>query len=381
LVSRFVSTTGFFIYVKPLFLKQLMSSQKIKYPGINGLRAISILFVIIGHLVLKNNVYDKLPSGSLAPFLNFFGNAHMGVNMFFIISGFLITSLLLAEEKKRRSVSVDSFYIRRVLRIFPAYYFLLSVYIILQLFGFIHLNAQSWITSITYTKYFNWTNDWETSHAWSLSIEEQFYLLWPLIFICGDKTRKIFAIVIFFIPPVIRTYVHFHPVSWINDLTIFIRIDAIATGCLLALYKDFILKKLRSHFKLKFLLALICLFFLQYLPGFEISSGLHIGMFVIPFGSTYGTVGNLLMSVIFMYSVFGEHGYWFKFLESRIMNYIGILSYSIYLWQQIFLMNTYWITQFPQNLFFLFLMANISYYIIERPFLKLKTKFQRVRHQ
>lgn len=358
-----------------------MNSQKIKYPGINGLRALSILFVIIGHLVLKNNVYDKLPSGLLLPFINFFGNAHVGVNMFFIISGFLITSLLLAEEKKRRSVSVNDFYMRRVLRIFPAYYFMLLVYFILQLLGFIHLTSESWITSITYTKYFNWSTDWETGHAWSLSIEEQFYLVWPFIFILGNRLRKSFAIIIFFIPPFIRIYTHFHPVSWINDLTIFIRIDAIATGCILALYKDFILRKLTPRFRIKFFSAVIALLALQYLTIIELKYGLHIAIFLIPFGSTYGTAGNLLMSVIFMYSVFGEHGNWFKFLEGRIMNYIGILSYSIYLWQQIFLMNTFWITQFPQNIFFLFVAANISYYFIERPFLKLKTKFQRVRHE
>src|SRR6202008_1178497 len=101
----------------------------------------------------------------------------------------------------------------------PAYYFLLFVYFIMCCFGIIHIRPGSWITAITYTKYFNWSHDWYTGHAWSLSVEEHFYILWPFIFTAGDKLRKTFIFLILLLIPLIRYYSFFHPsVSWINYL-------------------------------------------------------------------------------------------------------------------------------------------------------------------
>ncbi|HVG40283.1 MAG TPA: acyltransferase, partial [Chitinophagaceae bacterium] len=109
-------------------------------PSINGLRAISILLVIISHVA----VYYQADW--------FIGQ--FGVNVFFILSGYLITRLLLVEEESKGTINLKKFYVRRTLRIFPAYYFMLLVYFILQVAGIIYLNSFAWLTALTYTKYF-----------------------------------------------------------------------------------------------------------------------------------------------------------------------------------------------------------------------------------
>jgi peptidoglycan/LPS O-acetylase OafA/YrhL len=94
-------------------------------------------------------------------------------------------------------------------------------------------------------------------------------------------------------------------------------------------------------------------------------------------GSTHGTIANVLIGVMLMCLVFGPRNRAFKILNSKILSYIGLLSYSIYLWQQIFLSAKYgWVTRFPQNLIFLSLMAAFSFYCIEKPFLRLRGRFQ-----
>lgn len=348
-----------------------------KYPSINGLRAISILIVVIHHLGLHEHILDGTYQYVwLRPFTKFIQDGHMGVNIFFVISGFLITSLMMKEESVSGSVSLKNFYIRRTLRIFPAYYFLLLVYFVLQLAGNIHLSPASWLSSITYTKYFNWHLDWETGHFWSLSIEEHFYLFWPLVFLGGDRFRKYFSLGLMILVPVLRLNQHFNPISWINDLTIFMRIDAIACGCFFALYKDRIVEKMSSSWNLYFGIAAVLYFFLRYFPAAALQIHESTEYIFIVLGQTQGTLGNILIAVIMMYSVFGPSGIWYRFLNTRVMDFIGLLSYSIYLWQQIFISGRdQWMTTFPQNVVLLFGVSLFSYYLIEKPFLKLKSKF------
>lgn len=346
-----------------------------KLPSINGLRAFSIILVICHHLSLQNSFFKDIPTDNWGYlFVEFIKDGHLGVNVFFVISGFLITYLLQYEEKNTETISLKNFYVRRTLRIFPAYFFLLFVYFILQLFNFIQISNSSWLTAITYTKYFNWELDWYTGHAWSLSIEEHFYVFWPLIFIGGKKFRKIVAISLIIIVPFIRYFSFYHPVYWINELTIFTRIDSIAVGCFFALYKENIIKHFTPHWTKIFYFSIISLFFLRIFPIYAHKTNLDF--IFIPIGSTHGTIANILIASIMMYSVFGPKRIWYKVLNLKIINYIGTLSYSIYLWQQLFIYQSdFWINKFPQNLIFIFLAALFSYYIIEKPFLKLKQKF------
>lgn len=349
-----------------------------KFPSLNGLRAISIIMVVCNHLGLQTTLFSEVQKiKTLSPFVLFLQDGHLGVNIFFVISGFLITSLLLQEEKETKSISLKNFYIRRTLRIFPAYYLLLLVYFILQLAGYIYIDSNSWLTAITYTKYFNWDLGWYTSHAWSLSIEEHFYLFWPLVFIYLKSLRKHFAMALILCVPLVRTYIYYHPVSWINDLTIFTRIDAIATGCLLAFYKDSILKKMGKSLNGYFIIAIIVLLLFRYIP--PVAAKVGLAFIFIPLGTTHGTIANFLIAIVILHSITLQRGLWFSTINSKLFNYIGVLSYSIYLWQQLFISpDNRWITTFPQNLIFVLGAALFSYYVIEKPFLKLKLKFKTV---
>ena len=349
---------------------------KVHYPSINGLRAISIMMVVFHHFDLKDHPWiDRKVYHWYNPIFSFLEDGQLGVNVFFLLSGFLITVLLLREEASTKAISLKKFYIRRVLRIFPAYYFMLLVYCILQLIGVIYLSHTSWLTSLTFTKYFCVEEDWLTAHAWSLSIEEHFYLIWPLIFICGSRIRKAFVVFLIVFVPVVRVYLYHDPVEWITELSIFTRIDAIATGCLFALYKDEIIEMIRSHWVKLFYISAVSLFILHYITP-HVDKGIFRFIFV-PLGCTHGTIANFLIGVIMMYSVFGPQTIWFRFLNLRAMHYIGMLSYSIYLWQQIFTWNTsHWLNQFPQNLAGMLGMALFSYYVIEKYFLKLKSRFE-----
>ncbi len=349
--------------------------DKIRYPSLNGLRAFSIFFVLFHHLGLRNNIFAGTAGVPwLEQFTVFIRDGQLGVNVFFVISGFLITSLLLNEEAETGKISLKNFYIRRTLRIFPAYYFLLLVYFVLQRFGVISISDASWITAITYTKYTNWYTDWYTSHAWSLSIEEQFYICWPLIFLSGKRIRTIMILGLMFVVPFLRYYAKTRHIAFMNDLTIFVRIDAIATGCLFALYKDLIVKMLSPHWAKLFYGAIICLFLLEFIP--DVAGNTVMQYAVIPFATTDGTIANLLIAIILMYSVFGPRKLWFKLLNLKFINYFGLLSYSLYLWQQFFINDTgQWYTRFPQNIGCIFIVALFSYYVIERPFNKLKARF------
>jgi len=344
------------------------------YPSLNGLRAISITLVILHHLGKTTDIFKGLSTYKwLMPLVRFIQDGQLGVNIFFIISGFLITSLLLKEEEQTHSVSVKKFFLKRILRIFPAYYFMLFVYVILNAMGLIHVSGASFFTAFTFTKHVNWSLDWFTAHGWSLSIEETFYGCWPLIFIRGNKFRKAAVWVLILIVPLCRVFAHFYPLSWMSELSIFWRIDAIATGCLLALYKDRILAMLASHWNKLFWLSVFALFGLRYFQS--LASLVHAGFIFIPLGLTNGTLANCLIAIILMYSVFGPQKYWFSFLNLKWMSFIGTLSFSIYLWQQLFISGMdWWIAQFPQNLLAMTVMALFSFYIIETPFLRLKTR-------
>lgn len=355
-----------------------MSIQRL--PSINGLRAISILMVLFHHLEVQHILTFTMSSFKwLIPILHFVQDGQLGVNIFFVISGFLITTLLLHEEKITKTISIKNFFIRRTLRIFPAYFFLLFIYGVLQFMGFIHIHLESWITAVTYTKYFNWQSDWYTAHAWSLSVEEHFYLLWPFVFVLGDFYRKRITILLIIIVPIMRIYIGLDSISWYNELTIFTRIDAILMGCIVALYKNEVLNYIKSYWKLVFYSSIFLLLSLSILTHYLNNHYIHY--FLFPISCTIGSVSNAAISLLLLYSIYGPKSVWHKFLNLNAINYIGLLSYSIYLWQQVFMVKTtMWFNQFPANIGCIMLAALGSYYLIEKPFLRFKSRFNEKRY-
>jgi peptidoglycan/LPS O-acetylase OafA/YrhL len=342
-------------------------------PSLNGLRAISILLVIMGHSLEQNlKSTDHL-------WILFLDNAKFGVNVFFVLSGFLITSMLLVEETKNNFISLKRFYLRRTFRIFPAYYFLLLVYLLLQAGGIFRLPTESWITSILYLKFLNWQLDWPTAHFWSLSIEEMFYLFWPLCFKKFPRYRNRIALLIVILVPVIRALDANFNSENSNELSFFLRVDAIMWGCIFALYKEYIqglISKAAKASKLILLTPILVIGLLKVIEILNEPFDLHFGIFNVPIGGTMGSISQICIGLIIFISFTYKNG-WYRFLNLPVLNIIGTLSYSLYLWQQLFFdksLNSF--STFPLNFLFIVLIACFSYYVIEKPALRLKRRFE-----
>ncbi len=346
---------------------------KEKLPGLNGLRAISILFVIFSHT--KSQLAEIPIIKNIINIFPFLVDGQLGVNVFFVISGFLITSLLIKEQEAKNTISLKNFYIRRTLRIFPAYYLMLLVYFILQLTGTLYLSPESWLTSITYTKYFNWRLDVLTAHAWSLSIEEHFYLFWPLLFSSRKINYNIILIGILIICPIFRIYGLFHQINFLDNLTIFQRLDSIVIGCLVALNINKVKEIIAKH---KFLIYLSFIWILAYpyLTDLTLHFNISKAYFVSPLTGSSGSITSVAVSILVVFSVFHRENIWFRMLNLKAMEQIGLISYSLYLWQQIFTSELpFGKNLFPWNYLLIFSVAFLSFYAVERPFIKLKDKF------
>jgi peptidoglycan/LPS O-acetylase OafA/YrhL len=335
-------------------------------PSINGLRAISIIIVIIKHLV-ENNKIESLPS-----ILNIFQNGQLGVSIFFVLSGYLITRLLIHEQGEYGKISVLNFYKRRILRIFPAYYFLLICYFFFQLIGFLNASSVDWISAITFTKQF-FRVGWLFRHLWTLSVEELFYLIFPLVFIFFHGKRNFSIIILGIILslfPIFRITGQLLVPS-VGHFNIFFRGDALLSGCFLALNYDFIKTKLLS-LPLLPLMGIVGLV-LYHLFSNELLDKYWV--FIIVGRPGESLVDIVVITIIIVFSINSDQTVVFKILNSNVLNFIGALSYSLYLWQQLFTSPANWgiFTEYPYNLVFLFLISLFSYFLIEKPFLRLKS--------
>lgn len=352
--------------------------------SLDGLRAIAILMVTAGHTFWT--LPASVGSNTMA---QLFCNAALGVQIFFVISGYLITKLLLLEREKTGKINIRDFYIRRALRIFPVFFLYILVLIILKyslvpdiftdykliLFAVLYLwNYKQYFIKESVTDHGNF----HMAHFWSLSMEEQFYLLWPVVFIKNNKERLIkITIIMMFIIPVIRVAGYFLMPGSRAEATIMLHTagDTIIMGCFGALleqtacFKERLIKILSSN-----LLIIVVFGFL-----FIISPllGIHLkGIYTLTVGQS---LNNLCILILLFWTVYIPSRI-SSVLNSKVLVHIGVLSYSLYIWQAIFMSHkiNFWTNHFPQNIFFSFAAGFISYYLIEKPILRLKNRFKRV---
>ena len=340
-----------------------------RIPSLDGLRAISILLVLLGHAALS----DGAPR-LLAPFAHV-GN--IGVRFFFVISGFLITTLLLKEQGKTGTISIRQFYLRRTLRIFPAAYFFIAVMAVLTATGQITtMIPHEVLYAATYTmNYHDYHAVW-LGQLWSLAVEEQFYLLWPgLLLLAGVRKGFRGAWVVVLLVPILRIWMWYGLHASDTSMTKHFEAvaDALAIGCLLAANYNRLgalerYRRLQSH----------TLFFLGGSLGLVVFGNalflVQPGLFYV-WGQTLANIGTVF--AIDWAIRHADHPFG-RALNWKPMVAIGVLSYSLYLWQNPFLlgdMNNLW-TTFPQNLAFGIAAALASYFLVEKPFLRLKDKVE-----
>jgi peptidoglycan/LPS O-acetylase OafA/YrhL len=349
-----------------------LSGQRI--PSLDGFRAISILMVLYGHLGGTRN-YPTATVGTLGQWLGDLG--HLGVLVFFVISGFLITTLLMGERQKTGTISLKQFYWRRVLRIFPAFYALLLALALATLLGWMHLTGRDFAFAMTYMVNYYPSHPWQIGHLWSLSIEEQFYLLWPLaLLVLRERRALILAIAAIFAAPLLRAAIreytfHINPHTPLADMSIFpAMFDYIATGCALALLRSWLLTQnwyLRLTASRWLLLAVPLVFLINRLDGYTLA---------MLFGSP---ILNVCVALLIESCTRHDRTLAGRFLNWKPVAALGVLSYSLYLWQQPFLNrhSDAWVNAFPQNLVFAFVAALLSYFVVERAFLGLRNRFRR----
>jgi peptidoglycan/LPS O-acetylase OafA/YrhL len=338
------------------------SNKPLRLPSLDGLRALSIGLVLLGH------IQGTAGAGRLPPWAQLeFGI--IGVRVFFIISGYLITTLLLRELERSGTISIGKFYFRRAFRIFPAFYIYVAVVALLSAAGVVALRPGDVLHAATYTTNYHYDRAWTLGHMWSLAVEEQFYLGWPvLILLLGKRRGFLAASAVLVAAPVVRVVSlrwHLGPEEGIGESFQTVA-DSIATGCVLAC----VIVRLEAStaytsFQRSAWFAAVPVF------------ALAVAVAMIHGSATLGmaigeTALNLCIVLIIHRCIRYPDTRVGRFLNLRPLVYVGTLSYSLYLWQQIFLnrKSTQVFASFPLNLALAVGCAILSFNLIEKPFLR-----------
>lgn len=347
-------------------------------PSLDGLRAISIGFVILGHA----------SEGRVSPLVAaiFSRLAHFGVCVFFVISGYLITTLLRREAERSKNVSLRRFYLRRTLRIFPPYYLYLAVIALGVTLGCWTLpSGTRWWPALTYlTNIFGTT--WLLGHGWSLSIEEQFYVTWPIVLAtcirrrgtaAGSQLASRIAWCALLGLPVLRVLVF--GITRDGVVTTGLIFDFVAAGSALALVhanrewdgvRSILNRILRSGRTP--LVAIVALVLHLSFTG-TIRWMFAIDIVVVT------PIEAVLLALFVAWAVVNSDHLVGRALNVRALRLIGIGSYSLYIWQQLFLgPRVPLANQWPLlgRLIAVGTCAATSYFLVERPALRLRARIE-----
>ena len=335
-------------------------SQARSIPSLDGLRALAVLSVILYHCESLDHIAWLLP----------FRNGGLGVTCFFVISGLLITKLLLAELQKYGRIDLLRFYLRRAFRIFPPFYLYLLTVLVLGLLHKTSFNIRSFLYAALYLRnYAPHPDVLLLSHTWSLALEEQFYLLWPAcLFFFSPRTCLRLAAAAILASPLLRVLTYALVPSMRDHINFMLhtRLDAIMVGAFLALAQHLgaFEKPLAALAKPIWLLPAALYFLVQ--PAL---TNRFAGAFSLPLGFS---LDALACGVVILSATTLPNSALGRALNLRWLRHLGIISYSLYLWQQLF--TGPHSLRFPLNLFPILLAAQASYWLIERPSLTLRNR-------
>ncbi|GAA4452726.1 hypothetical protein GCM10023189_16600 [Nibrella saemangeumensis] len=387
---------GYFIFLAgflPLLLLYLFNQQRSdsiiddkRYkvseyiPELDSIRAIAVLLVIFHHWLPKDSLLNILPNGSL------------GVNIFFVISGYLITAILLRSKKQVESSVLDistvfkNFYVRRTLRIFPIYYLVLIILLLAEN----PTVKEDGIYYFTYTANFLFYSKQffsNLSHFWSLAVEEQFYLLWPWLIILVNRKLLPYLIALFLIIGISSNYIFTGSGYWVFVLTPAC-FDSFAIGAFLSylvVYRQDIISKIRPLYSI--ILFFVLVIFILSLYNYTF----------LPIR----TIHSLLAVTIIYYCLFVNNSLVANYvLKNKWLIRIGRISYGMYLYHFFTPVILLWIVKnlasvgldlsfdayipsslkstvgFLKELLFLIFVCTVSWLLIEKPLNNLKKKFE-----
>lgn len=358
--------------------------DKLYFNNLNGLRFIAALMVIISHLELNKSLFNMTNS-----FPNLKELGRLGVSLFFVLSGFLITFLLLKEKNKNGLIAIKNFYLRRIYRIWPLYFFIIILsllvlpyfeifqipnlkleiespfryFMVVILFLFFLSNVLISIKLIPFA-----------TQTWSIGTEEQFYLIWPLIINKCNQLKPLFIwiLVLYNLLLLVLNFGFLPPFKYLDLFTSFIhafQLDSLTIGALGAylLYcNSDIIQRISNLFVFSLTLIIIVLTII----------------FQVDFSFLETTFFALLFIIVILNLV--NHPKLASLLENKFLHFLGKISYGLYMYHQIvivFVLNC--LLKFSINNSFLLyifsisftiLISGISYQYLEKPFLFKKEK-------
>jgi len=344
-------------------------------PQLDSLRAFCVALVLCEHWISEGYWFKIIPFGMI------------GVTFFFVLSGFLITEILIKgkiaiEQKSRNALTVfKNFYARRTLRIFPVYYLTI---IILYAMNFEQIRGKvTWFLFYLSNIYFYLNQSWDgaLSHLWTLAVEEQFYLIWPLIILLVSRKKLLGTIIIFLITGILFRGILFtmsdNSPGAFNFISILTPscIDSFALGGILAYYRifgnsNFKFETITFRFFLLINIALMIFFLFQEENLFSAS------------------LYRFNVSVVALYIIsgmsLGYKGILKKIFENKFLMYLGKISYGMYLFHK-FIPVIYARSGFAEisnlpirlsvYLAMLIILSSLSWYLLEKPVNSLKKYF------
>jgi peptidoglycan/LPS O-acetylase OafA/YrhL len=371
------------------------------FQGLNALRFIAAYLVVIHH---AEQIRLKYGLFNLKEF-TIFNNGGIAVTFFFVLSGFLITFLLLKEEKKTGDISVRNFYIRRVLRIWPLYFLLVLIGtvllpVILNIFNYSYEMPYSFGETIGYFIFFMpfVVNILHGTHLldplWSIGVEEIYYLMWAPLTKIFKKYLLSLILSVLFIKIILMTL---SKIGIFNSVVVqligLLKFEAMAIGALGAYYVYHTERTIESRWFFSKWVQIIVLLFI--VLKFFLANTLHkSSIFYTVFFET-PVISELILMIVFCWTIISIslNKNSFVKLSNKTLDYLGDISYGIYMYH---MLTIFAIVLFLKNFlnglnpslstivfyiivtFCIILISGLSKKIFENKFLDLKKKFERV---
>ena len=336
------------------------------------MRAVAIFIVFVGHL----SVRFRADAGRFDFLWRLAGSGGVGVDIFFVLSGFLITTLLLNEYSRSGRIDLRAFYMRRAFRILPAFYVYLGSTVVLSLLsGWAVRWKDLAFSALFFYDYSPGPHSWLLAHTWSLAVEEQFYIFWPLLLGTllsrWGKRAAIYAAIALIVG---STGVRLLDAQFSHDnfmvrdfMMLHTRVDTLMFGCLVALSIGGRLFE-SAYNVLRRVWWIFPVWFLAV-------GNLMTRFFGVDYRLGWGlAINGACIAFTILYVARNPSSWVGRALNLKWVATIGVLSYSIYLWQEPFtaIENTTWTGRLPGMLVCLAVFPLFSYYLVEKPMLRLR---------
>jgi peptidoglycan/LPS O-acetylase OafA/YrhL len=347
-------------------------NSPVYFPGLTSLRGIAALVVLLSHVDQFSYLLKIEPIG-----IEQFGMAGHAVTLFFVLSGFLITYLLIAEKDYKNKINIKAFYVRRILRIWPAYYLAIFISLLLIYFNVIESPTNLYASAVSYIallpNIFGVFGHYIRSITplWSIGVEEQFYAIWPWIV---NNSQRLFnsLIAIIFIYLALKISVYFiHPTGALYVIINQTRIDSMAIGGLFSLlfFNNSRFLKVFYNNVIQ-VIALGCILLPFFTANTKIIANLENEIYSIFFGLIIINLATNKQTIMK--------------IENRFMNFFGEISYGIYVYHMILIFILANFQLFVGVSYYLFaslvftstiIVSWGSKFAMEDPILRLKKRF------